>query len=181
MPATAKSPRMRVGEPWIVDRGPRHMAVLRTVGEPSAAGRTAIPSLYRAVYALRMSRKEAGREFRVEPLRARWPNAPDAPPAEWVGEWALPIPDDVSEVPAKDAEIEVADWEYGPTAEIVHAGPYATEQESVRKLLAFVEGLGYEIAGPHEEEYLTRPDAKEPRTVVRYPVRRRGAPAAVDG
>lgn len=181
MPATAKSTRPRAGEPWIVDRGPRHMAVLRTVGDPSTAGRTAIPSLYRAVYALRMSRKREGHEFRVEPLRARWPNAQEARREQWVGEWALPIPDDVDEVPAEDAAVEVADWEYGPTAEIVHAGPYATEHESVRKLLAFVDGLGYEIAGPHEEEYLTRPDAEEPRTIVRYPVRRRAASAAVDG
>ena len=181
MPASARERRPRAGEPWIVDRAPRRVAVLRTVGPPAAAGRTAVPALYRAVYTLKMGRKREGREFAVEPLRARWPNAQDAPPEEWIGEWALPIPDDVSEVPAKDAEVDVVEWEYGPTAEIVHAGPYATEHESVRKLLAFVEGLGYEIAGPHEEEYLTRPDAKEPRTIVRYPVRRHGASAAGDG
>jgi hypothetical protein len=29
----------------------------------------------------------------------------------------------------------------------------------------------YEIAGPHEEEYLTRPDAKVPKTIIRYAVR----------
>ena len=29
---------------------------------------------------------------------------------------------------------------------------------------------GYEIAGPHEEEYQSKPDARVPKTLVRYQV-----------
>jgi hypothetical protein len=32
---------------------------------------------------------------------------------------------------------------------------------------------GYEIAGPHEEEYLSRPDAKVVKTIIRYAVRKK--------
>ena len=32
---------------------------------------------------------------------------------------------------------------------------------------------GYRIVGPHEEEYLTRPDVKVPKTIIRYRVKKR--------
>ncbi len=37
----------------------------------------------------------------------------------------------------------------------------------------FIEENGYEIAGVHEEEYLTSPDAKVIRTIIRYPVKKK--------
>lgn len=169
MPVPVQEPRARAGEPRIVDRAARRVAVVRTVGAPADAGKQAIPVLYRAVYGLKMSRKRAGADFTVGALRARWPNADAAPPEEWVGEWALAVPDDVPHL----AGTEIETWEYGLTAEILHVGPFATESTSVDRLLAFVAEHGYEVAGPHEEEYLTRPEAKTQRTIIRYPVRRR--------
>jgi len=32
---------------------------------------------------------------------------------------------------------------------------------------------GYEIGGVHEEEYLTTPDAKVPKTIIRYAVKKK--------
>ena len=173
MPTKARARLPVTGEPWIVERSARRVAVLRTTGDPATAARRAVPALYRAVYALKMRRKREGRDFRVEPLRARWPDAGDAPRDEWVGLWALPVPDDVETVPAQDVEIELQTWEYGPTAEIEHAGLYSTEGPTLLRLRRAVEELGYEQAGPHEEEYLTRPGSPQPRTLIRYPVRRR--------
>ena len=169
MPASATEPRGCAGEPRIVERASRRVAVVRTVGPPSEVAAQAIPVLYRAVYGLKMTRKRAGADFTVGPLRARWPNADAAPVEEWVGEWALAVPDDVPNLPGT----EIERWEYGLTAEILHVGPFATESGSVERLLAYVAEHGYEVAGPHEEEYLTRPDAPTQRTVIRYPVRRR--------
>ena len=37
----------------------------------------------------------------------------------------------------------------------------------------FIEDSGCEIAGVHEEEYLTRPDAKVVKTIIRYPVKKK--------
>ena len=52
-------------------------------------------------------------------------------------------------------------------------GPYSDEQPSVNRLHEFIAAEGYELAGPHEEEYLTKPDAREIRTILRYAVRKR--------
>jgi hypothetical protein len=163
----------RVGEPRLVDRAARRVVVARSVGEPSAAAHTVIPSLYRAVYALKMRSKRAGADFHVEPLRARWPNAHHAPRAEWEGEWALPVPDGIGDLPPSDVALAFETWAYGPCAEILHEGSYATEGESVRRLQALVEQLGYDVIGPHEEEYLTPPDAPRQLTLIRWAVRKR--------
>ena len=39
------------------------------------------------------------------------------------------------------------------------------------RLQEFIAASGYEIAGVHEEEYLSRPEAKQMKTIIRYPVR----------
>ena len=161
------------GEPWIVDRGTRRLAVVRTVGDPRRAARRAVPTLYRAVYTLKLRRKHAGADFPIEPLRVRWPNAETAPREEWVGLWGLPVPDDVEELPGLGTPVALETWEYGPTAEIVHAGGFATGDADVLRLRTLVSELGYEPAGALEEEYLTRPGSAKTRTVIRYPVRRR--------
>jgi hypothetical protein len=49
----------------------------------------------------------------------------------------------------------------------------ATESATIERLREFVAENGYEIVGCHEEEYLTRPTAKVPKTIVRYVVRKR--------
>ena len=73
-------------------------------------------------------------------------------------------------------------WEYGTVAQILHLGPYDREQESVERLKRFIESNGYEVAGPHEEEYLSRPDARVMKTVVRYRIKKPGriTPMAAD-
>jgi len=43
----------------------------------------------------------------------------------------------------------------------------------VERLHQFIEENGYQIAGDHEEEYLTTPDAKNPKTIIRYQVRKK--------
>ena len=64
-------------------------------------------------------------------------------------------------------------WKYGTVAEILHIGPYSEEGPSIEKLHKFIGESGCEIAGAHEEEYLTRPTAKVIKTIIRYPVRRK--------
>jgi hypothetical protein len=106
-------------------------------------------------------------------LRARWPKPLDTPRAEWVGIWALPVPDDTLAVSqtTPDVDVTIEDWDYGTVAQVLHTGPYTAESVTVDRLRAFVSAQGYEIAGPHEEEYLTRPTAKVPRVIIRYQIR----------
>ena len=131
----------------------QHMAVLESIGDPEEAARDVVPRLLAAA---------GGRG----PLRARWPNADVAPRDEWIGLWALPLADRVTEIEGA----LVDEWDYGRVVEIVHEGPFETESESVARLRAFVAEQGLELVGPHEEVYLTPPGAEPQRTLIRYRV-----------
>jgi len=81
------------------------------------------------------------------------------------------IRDSPQKVPGIEVKIET--WEYGTIAQILHLGAYDQEYATVDRLHRFIEDNGYEIAGIHEEEYLTTPDAKVIKTLIRYPVRKK--------
>ena len=162
--------------PVIREMPPRTMAVVVSKGDPNVVGEQVFPALYGAVYTLKFALKKAGKEdFKVSGLRARWPDAHLLPKDQWTAYWALPIPDGTTELPKKvpEPEVTIEVWQYGTVAEILHIGPYSEEGPTVEMLHKFIEESGYEIAGVHEEEYLTRLDAKNQKTIVRYPIRRK--------
>lgn len=164
----------RKTDPHILTLPAHTMAVVTSVGDPNDVGATVMPALFGAVYTLKFARKKAGAgEFKVEALRARWPDAHLKPKAEWTAHWAIPLPDDVTELVQKvpGVEVRIERWEYGTVAQVLHLGPYTEEGPTVQRLHAFIAEQGYELAGPHEEEYVTRPDAKAPKTIIRYQVK----------
>ena len=178
---TATAPRRprapRVPQPEIVEMPAQTMAVVSVVGDPNEVSGQVFPALYGAVYTLKFAlKKQGGPEFKVSAPRARWPNLPNAPKDEWRAEWGLPIPDGIAEVPQKvpATPVRVEVWHYGTVAQILHIGTYAEETPNIERLHAFIAEQGYEIAGDHEEEYLTQPDAKVQKTIIRYPIRKRG-------
>jgi len=135
-----------------------------------------MPALYGSVYTLKFDLKKGGLPtFKVSGLRARYPDALDAPMEEWTMIIGLPVPEDTTSLPQKVAGIEVKleTWDYGTVAQILHLGAYDQEEASVERLHKLIEENGYEIAGLHEEEYLTRPTAKVPKTIIRYPIKKR--------
>jgi len=158
-----------------LEMGPQKVATVTTKGDPNKMGDRVMPALYGSVYMLKSERKKAGRDFKVRAPRARWPDSDKVSKAEWTGIWALPVPEDTIDIPQKIPEIpvELQTWEYGTVAQIVHLGSYRTEAKTIEKLLKFIAEEGLEIAGVHEEEYLTRPGAKVQKTIIRYPVRKR--------
>ena len=161
-------------KPSIVEMPAQRMAAVRSVGDPNEVGAQVFPALFGAVYTLKFKvLKPRGVEFKVSAPRARWPLALDTPREQWVGLWGIPVPDDTDELPQTVADVPVTleTWEYGTVAHILHLGPYADEAATVARLHTFLAESGYEIAGPHEEEYLTQPDAKQMKTIIRYPVR----------
>ncbi len=162
--------------PVIREMPAQKMAVVDSKGDPNVVGQQVFPALYGAVYTLKFALKKAGKEdFKVTGLRARWPDAHLVPRDQWTAHWGLPIPEDTTELPKKvpEPEVRIEVWEYGTVAEILHLGPYSEEGPTIQKLHQFIEESGYQIAGVHEEEYLTRPDAKVQKTIIRYPVRPR--------
>lgn len=156
---------------------PQTVAVVYTKGDPNVVGEYVGKALFGAVYGLKFQLKKAGKEdFKVTGFRARWPDAHLTPKSEWAGIWALPIPDGTTQLPAKvpEPEVKIEVWEYGTVAEAMHIGPYSEEGPTVERLHKYIEENGYKIAGTHEEEYLTRPDAKVQKTIIRCVVEKDG-------
>jgi len=163
-------------DPQIVEMPPQKMAVVYAKGAPHKVFAAVLPALYGSVYTLKFDLKKKGLPtFKVSGLRARYPDALLVPKEEWTEIIALPIPEDTTSLPQKivGTEVTVDTWEYGAVAQVLHLGPYDQEQANIEGLHKFIEDSGYEIAGPHEEEYVTSPEAKEPKTIVRYPVKKK--------
>jgi len=163
-------------QPQIRTMPNQKLIVIEAKGDPNVAGREAFSLLYKTYY-----RTKGVPKGHVVPVpRARWPMPWDSPKTEWVGYYAVPVPDSLTEIrPAKSktgltAKLET--WEYGEVAEILHIGPYDKEQPTVQKLLDFISASGYRVTGPHEEEYLKGPtmflrgDPVKYATIIRYRV-----------
>jgi len=64
-------------------------------------------------------------------------------------------------------------WTEGPSAQIMHIGPYATEQVSIVALHQAIADQGLRPRGRHHEVYLGDPRTSAPerlRTILRQPV-----------
>ena len=173
------SKKMRPFIPEIAEMPAKTMAVVHTVGDPTVVVQRAFPAFYGAAYKLKFALKKEGVEYKVPPPCARWFGGPEwatLPRETWEAAWAIAIPDGTTEVVQKDPETPVAieTWEYGTVAQVLYIGSYAEETATILQLHEFIAEQGYEIAGPHEEEYQSRPEAKNPKTVIRYQVRKVG-------
>jgi hypothetical protein len=134
-----------------------------------------LPALYGSVYTLKFDLKKKGLPtFKVSGLRARYPDAHLVPKEEWTIIVGLPIPEDTNSLPQKvpNIEVKIEPWQYGTVAQILHLGPYDQECPTVERLHQYIKDSGYEVAGVHEEEYLTTPDAKVIKTIIRYPIKK---------
>ena len=163
-------------KPEILEMPSQKMAVVYGKGAPDKVFSEVLPALFGSVYTLKFGLKKQGlATFKVEKLRARYPDVLDVPKEQWQIIIGLPIPENTTSLPQKVPEIEVKveTWQYGTVAQVVHLGPYDEEDATIEALHQFIEANGYEIAGIHEEEYLTMPDAKVPKTIIRYPVKKR--------
>lgn len=163
-------------DPQIVDMPPQKMAVVHGKGTPDKVFSELMPALYGSAYTLKFDLKKKGLPtFKVGGLRARYPDAHLVPKEEWTHIIGLPIPEDTTSLPQKlpDIEVKLETWDYGTVAQILHIGSYAEEGPTVARLHQFIEESGYQIAGDHEEEYLTTPDAKVPKTLIRYAVKKK--------
>jgi len=163
-------------DPQILEMPPQKMAVLYGKGAPDKVFPEFMPALYGSVYTLKFDLKKRGLPtFKVSGLRARYPDAHLVPKDEWTHIIGLPIPEDTTSLPQKvpNTEVKIEQWEYGTVAQILHFGPYDQEYATVEHLHQFIEENDYKIAGLHEEEYLTSPDAKVIKTIIRYLVKKK--------
>ena len=163
-------------EPQILEMPSQKMAVVRGKGVPDKVFPELMPALYGSVYTLKFDLKKKGLlTFKVSGLCVRYPDAHLVPMEEWTHIIGLPIPEDSDSVPQKvpGTEVKIETWEYGTVAQILHLGPYDQEGPTVERLHKFIEESGCEIAGVHEEEYLTTPDSKVVKTIIRYTIKKK--------
>jgi len=62
----------------------------------------------------------------------------------------------------------------GRCVQMLHVGPYATEEETIAQMLAFAAQQSLSFHGLHHEIYLSDPRRVPPqrlRTILRHPVR----------
>jgi hypothetical protein len=172
------APRKLKTDPVILEMPSQKMAVVRGKGSPDKVFPQIFPALFGSVYTLKFDLKKRGLEsFKVGCPRARYPDAHLHPMGEWLIAASIPVPEDTTSLPQKEPglEVKLETWDYGTVAQILHLGPYYQEMESIERLQQFITANGYEIAGPHEEEYLSKPDAKTIKTLIRYQVKKSGA------
>ena len=163
-------------DPQILKMPAQKMAVVQAKGAPDKVFSEVMPALMGSVYTLKFDLKKRGLPaFKVSPPRARYPDDLDTPMDKWTIITGVPVPKDTVSLPQKVAgsEVKLETWAYGTVAQILHLGAYDQEGPTVERLHRFIEESGYEIAGCHEEEYLTRPDAKVMKTIIRYEIKKR--------
>jgi hypothetical protein len=195
----AKAGRVR----FLVVPDARHLAVDGSGTPGGDEFREAFGALYPVAYTLHFALKRRGITAPVGALEGLYWLAGEAPvgPADFAGPgsgadgsaraltWRLmlPIPSEatdedlaaaVAEVehrkaPPALARLRSLRWDEGPSAQILHVGPYATEPETIETLHRAIAGAGLRPRGRHHEIYLSDPNRTAPdrvKTVIRQPV-----------
>jgi hypothetical protein len=153
----------------------------------------AVEALYAISYAVKFIVKGApgGVDYVVLPLEGLWWTADMAmfsaeDKAAW--DWTMMImqPDVVTveifeQALAKTAKkglaaqgrVRLERFAEGRAAQILHVGPYATEQPTIERLHGFIAEQGLQRRGKHHEIYLSDPRRGAPekmKTIIRQPV-----------
>jgi hypothetical protein len=163
-------------DPQIIEMTPQKMAVVYGKGAPDKIFAELMPALFGSVYTLKFALKKNGLPtFKTSSLRARYPESLLKPKNEWTIIVGMPVPMDTTSLPQKipGIEVKLETWKYGTVAQILHLGTYDQEAPTVERLHKFIGESDYEIIGVHEEEYLTKPDAKVVKTIIRYEVKKK--------
>lgn len=170
---------MKAFVPELVTMSDRKMLTITSVGDPNVVGERVFGALYGTAYGTKFKTfKPKGIKMDLGKLCAMWPDAHLKPKNQWTGIWAIPVPDFVEEkdLMQKDPKnpVKLETWPGGKYAQILHLGTYAEEGPTIQTLHKFIESQGIEmkdVIGMHEEEYLTKPDSKVVKTIIRYRIR----------
>ena len=160
----------------------------------SKAFQDAVAALYSLAYTIKFDRKKRGEEsdYPVMALEGLWwsddiSNFAKNKRDEW--KWTLMIqqPNIITKNDLKTATNEVIEKKHleaaknvrlekfkeGKAAQIMHVGPYATENRTIETLHAFVHDQGAELRGKHHEIYFGDPRRTAPeklKTILRQPI-----------
>jgi hypothetical protein len=183
-------------KPAMVDVPPLRYIMVDGRGDPNVSDRfqEATGALYAVSYTLKFELKRGpdALDYVVMPLQGLWwAEDMDAFLAEAKEEyeWTLMIlqPDEVTEGMFADAcrevrekkgleavdELRLETYHEGPSAQVMHIGPYAEEAPTIAGLHEFIDDSGRSPRGKHHEIYLGDPRRTAPerlRTIIRQPV-----------
>jgi hypothetical protein len=164
----------------------------------------AIATLYPIAYTLHFALRRAGVPAPIGMLEGLFWLAPEdvmdeepvAPNTERTGSWSwrllIPIPEPATEEDVERAVRDAAErktlpalsrfhvlrWEEGPSAQLLHVGPYSAERRTIARLTEAIAAAGLEPHGPHHEIWLNNPSQMgedKARTIIRLAVRPRAA------
>jgi hypothetical protein len=166
-------------EPQVSMMADQKVLQVEAKGEPGAVGGEAFGLLFKTYFKL----KGVPKGPKQPAPRARWPLSLHTPKEQWIGRYAMPVPESVGPLPAQEVgaselRVEITTWVYGQVAEILHVGPYDAEEPTIRTLMQFIKDRGYEITGEHEEEYIKGPglfsqgDPQKYLTIIRYRIKK---------
>ncbi|MGE5647984.1 MAG: GyrI-like domain-containing protein [Acidobacteriota bacterium] len=163
-------------------------------GEPGGeAFQSSVGALYQAAYTIKMTKKFAGRDYKVCTLEAQWwSDDPEKcfaalPKAEWRWKLMIRIPDFITAADLKAAvakciekgkggpveKVRIESIKEGRCVQALHVGPYDQEGETAERMAAFATAKGLAPRGPHHEIYLSDPGRVAPerlKTILRQPV-----------
>jgi hypothetical protein len=184
-PTFFKAPR----SPELVDLPEAGYLVVAGQGEPGGANfQLQIGAIFSVAYTIKMAAKRKGHDFKVPTFEASWwirSEEGELPPEKWRWQLLLMLPDFVAEADVEQAKLDVASKKrdssairferirQGRCVQILHVGPYATEDESIQKMTAFMVANALAPDGPHHEVYLSDPNRSKPealRTILRQRV-----------
>jgi len=184
-------------KPSLVDVPAMNCLMVDGIGDPSGQGfLEAVGSLYSVAYTLKFTfKKERQIDYPVMALEGLW-DAKDITDYQkgrrdrW--EWTLfvGLPDVVTKKDVAQAlaaakkkaasspfpEVRFERFAEGPSAQVMHIGPYAKEAPTIEALHRFVEEHGFSLRGLHHEIYLGDPRRAAPdklKTIIRHPVTRK--------
>jgi len=167
-------------EPGISTRNHERMLEVEARGDPSVVGSKALALLFQLYYTMKDTPKDS-----MQPApRARWPVSFNTTQSIGMGLYGLPIPESATSLPQytadSDLKVTLTQWKYGLVAEMLHVGPYANEEATLKYLNDFIKQQGYATIGGHEEEYIVGPgrngqgDSEKYVTILRYRLRPAG-------
>ena len=192
-------------DPALIDLPPANYLAVEGSGDPNEVGgayQQAISALYAVAYTLKMSHRTDHRiegffEYVVPPLEGLWHQADTAivdlarkSDFRWTSFLRLPEfvrEQDVAwavETASKKKKmncsaVHLLSFHEGLCVQALHTGPFDTEAETVEKMDAWLEELGYvndfSPLRRHHEIYLSDPRKTPPerrKTILRHPVRK---------
>ncbi|HXJ88031.1 MAG TPA: GyrI-like domain-containing protein [Candidatus Binatia bacterium] len=180
-------------QPEFVVIGPAKYLAISGQGAPGGEQfRSHISALYAVAYALKMSEKFAGHDYKVCHLEGQWwaENGSDFhvhQPKTWQWRLLIRVPEFITRTEVETAmksvlekrkstlvsEVKLEELTEGRCVQMLHIGPYGEERTTIEKMQALAADNGVHLRGPHHEIYLSDPNRVPPqrlRTILRYPV-----------